>query len=60
MSGFQLLHTMGDTEKAMLVEDDHEDMSSDEEETNKAKEGAAALLKVGACARVLKREMLCV
>ena len=30
----------------MLVEDDHEDMSSDEEDTNAAREGAAALLRV--------------
>jgi len=39
---------MGDTkdsEKAMLVEDDHEDMSTDEEENDAAKTSAAALLK---------------
>lgn len=30
----------------MLVEDDHEDMSSDEEDTNAAQAGAVALLKV--------------
>jgi len=35
---------MGDSEKAMLVDDEHEDVSSDEEE-NDAATGAAALLK---------------
>ncbi len=34
------------SEKNMLVEDDHEDMSSDEEDTNAAQAGAVALLKV--------------
>lgn len=33
------------SEKNMLVEDDHEDMSSDEEDTNAAQAGAVALLK---------------
>ena len=34
------------SDKNMLVEDDHEDMSSDEEDTNAAQAGAAALLRV--------------
>ena len=37
---------MADSEKAMLVEDDHEDMSSEEEEAGDAKTNAASLLKV--------------
>jgi len=36
---------MADSEKAMLVEDDHEDMSSEEEEAGDAKTNAASLLK---------------
>ena len=40
-------YTMGDSEKAMLVEDDqHEDMSSDEEDNAVAAQDASSLLKV--------------